>query len=62
MTLAAPERGDDTTKSSPKSEADAANSNQAAPPTTNSEVIRGLHVPEATIGGARLPSSGTRLS
>ena len=44
MTLAAPKGGDDTTKSSPKSEADAANSHQAALPITNSAVIRGLHL------------------
>lgn len=38
------ERGDDTTNSSQKSEANAANSHQAAPPITKSAVIRALQV------------------
>jgi hypothetical protein len=39
-----PEGGDDITKSGPKSQANAANSCQAAPPITNSAVIRGLQL------------------
>jgi len=40
------ERGDDTTNSSQKSEANAANSHQAAPPITKSAVIRALQPAE----------------
>lgn len=39
-----PERGDGITKSGPKSEANAANSRQAAPPITNSAAIQGLQL------------------